>query len=34
LLLLDREGILRADCGPEALEGHLERLMAKDPRGR
>jgi thiol-disulfide isomerase/thioredoxin len=31
LLLIDRDGVLRADCGPDALPDQIARLIAQKP---
>jgi thiol-disulfide isomerase/thioredoxin len=31
LLLIDRDGVLRADCGPDELPGQIPRLIAQKP---
>jgi RNA polymerase sigma factor (sigma-70 family) len=32
LLLLDRSGVLRADCGPGELEDQISKLLQEDPK--
>jgi thiol-disulfide isomerase/thioredoxin len=34
LLLIDRDGVLRAECGPEEIEEQIAKLMAHEPGER